>query len=75
MAEQRLAEQQPLALAAREFADRTARQVARVDVIERPIDFPSRRLVKAGEAEARADRRAGDDVSRTPGASPRFCGI
>ena len=61
-AEQRLAEQQALALAAREFADRAARQVARVDVIERPVDFAPRRLVEPGEAEARADRRAGDDV-------------
>ena len=61
-AEQRLAEQQALALAAREFADRAARQIARVDVIERPVDFAPRRLVEPGEAEARADRRAGDDV-------------
>ena len=61
-AEQRLAEQQALALAPRELADRAARQVARVDVIERPVDFAPRRLVEPREAEARADRRAGDDV-------------
>ena len=43
-AEQRLAEQQALALAPRELADRAARQVARVDVIERPVDLASRAL-------------------------------
>ena len=61
-AEQRLAQQHPLALAAREFADRAAGEVARADLIERPVDLASRRLVEPGEAEARAHRGAGDDV-------------
>ena len=77
-AEQRLAQQQALALAARELADRAARQLARVDVIERPVDFAPRRLVEPGEAETRADGRAGDDVvaGQTQARDgPRFCGI
>ena len=61
-AEQRLAQQHPLALAARQFADRAPREIARADFVERPVDLAPRRLVEPDEAEAAADRGAGDDV-------------
>ena len=61
-AEQRLAQQHPLALAAGKFADRAAGEVARAHFVERPVDLASRRLIELNEAEARAHRGAGDDV-------------
>ena len=61
-AEQRLAQQHPLALAAAKFADRAAGEVARAHFVERPVDLASRRLIEPDEAEARAHRGAGDDV-------------
>ena len=57
-ADQRLAQQNELALAARQFADRAARQFARAHLLERPVDLAPRRLVERDEAEAGADRGA-----------------
>ena len=61
-AEQRLAQQHELALAAGKLRDRAPREFARPDFVERPVDLAADRLVEPGEAEARADRCAGDDV-------------
>src|SRR5271157_2466341 len=48
-AEQRLAQQHPLALAAAEFADRAAGEVARAHFVERPVDLAPRSLVEPDE--------------------------
>src|ERR1700733_130251 len=69
-ADERLAQQPPLTLAARQFADRAARELARAHFVERPVDLAPRRLVERDEAEAAADRRAGDDV---PAGQPQAC--
>ncbi len=69
-ADERLAQQHPLALAARQFADRAAGELARAHFVERPVDLAPRRLVERDEAEAAADRRAGDDV---PAGQPQAC--
>src|SRR5208282_860988 len=61
-AEQRLAQQYKLTLSARQFADRAPGEIARAHFVERPVDLAPRRLVEQDEAEAAADRRAGDDV-------------
>src|SRR5271166_3060631 len=61
-AEQRLAQQHLLEFAARQFPDRAAGEVARADLVERPVDLAPCRFVEPHEAEAPSDRRASDDV-------------
>src|SRR6202167_1354049 len=62
LADQSLAQQHELALAARQFADRAAGKLARAHFIESPVDLAPRRLVERDEAKPGADRRGGDDV-------------
>ena len=57
-AEQRLAEQHPLPLAPRQFADRAAGEIPRPHLVERPVDLAPRRLVERREAEPPPDRGA-----------------
>src|SRR6202021_1980199 len=51
-ADERLAQQHPLALAPRQFADRAPGELARPHFVERPVDLSPRRLVERAEAEA-----------------------
>src|SRR5208337_1818321 len=67
-AEQRLAQEHLLALAAGEFANRAASEIACADFVERPVDLAPGRLDEPDEAEAPSDRGAGDDV---PAGEPR----
>src|SRR5271168_5048609 len=57
LADQSLAQQHELALAAR-----AAGKLARAHFIESPVDLAPRRLVERDEAKPGADRRGGDDV-------------
>ena len=79
LADERLAEQHELALAARQFADRAAGEVARADLVERPVDLAPRRLVEPDEAEPAADRRGWrrrpSRSAWNPATAPRLCGM
>ncbi len=69
-AEQCLAEQHLLALAARQFADRALGKIARADFVQRPVDLAPDFPVEADEAEAASDRGARDHV---PTGEPQAC--
>ena len=61
-AQQRLAQEHLLALAARQFADRAPGEVARADLVERPVDLAPGFPVETDEAETAADRGARNHV-------------
>ena len=77
-ADQRLAQEHELALAARQFADRPPGELARADLVERPVDLAPRRLVertKPKRPPIAALATTSQPVSLRPAIAPRFCGM
>src|SRR5277367_956783 len=76
LADEGLAQQHELALAAGQFADRAAGEVAGPHFVERPVDLAPRRPVETDETEPAADRCRGDDVpAPDPEARHRQAGL
>ena len=77
--DQRLRQQQALPLAAGGLGQRPARQVARADQVEHPIDLRPPRLAEHRQPQTMAVDRARDEVpAAEPHAcatAPRTCGI